>query len=77
MRREHCASFPAGQRGVAPIMAVLTGALAWFDCRLQEAIPAGDHLIFLCRVERIALGPDTDDPLMNSEGSYPRIEGAL
>lgn len=56
---------------------VLTGALAWFDCRLQEAIPAGDHLIFLCRVERIGLGPDTDDPLMNYEGSYRRIEGAL
>ena len=28
MRREHCASFPAGQRGVALIMAVLIVALA-------------------------------------------------
>jgi flavin reductase (DIM6/NTAB) family NADH-FMN oxidoreductase RutF len=56
---------------------ILTGALAWFDCRFQEVIPAGDHLIMLCAVERVGLGPDTDDPLMNYEGSYRRIEGAL
>lgn len=54
---------------------VLTGALAWFDCRLNEALPTGDHLLLLCDVIRIGLSEDTDDPLLNYEGAYRRIEG--
>jgi flavin reductase (DIM6/NTAB) family NADH-FMN oxidoreductase RutF len=54
---------------------VLTGALAWFDCRLTQAIPTGDHLLLICDVVRIGLGADTDDPLLNYEGAYRRIEG--
>jgi flavin reductase (DIM6/NTAB) family NADH-FMN oxidoreductase RutF len=54
---------------------VLQGALAWFDCRIKQAIPAGDHQLFICDVVRIGLGADTDDPLLNYEGAYRRIEG--
>jgi flavin reductase (DIM6/NTAB) family NADH-FMN oxidoreductase RutF len=54
---------------------ILTGALAWYDCRLKETIPAGDHLLMICDVIRLGLGPDTDDPLLNYEGAYRRIEG--
>jgi len=54
---------------------ILTGALAWFDCRVREIVPAGDHRLFLCDVIRLGLGDDTDDPLLNYEGAYRRIEG--
>jgi flavin reductase (DIM6/NTAB) family NADH-FMN oxidoreductase RutF len=54
---------------------ILTGALAWFDCRVRQSIPAGDHLLFICDVIRLGLGDDTDDPLLNYEGAYRRIEG--
>ena len=33
---------------------ILEGALAWLDCRLEQAIEAGDHTLFLGRV--VALG---------------------
>lgn len=56
---------------------ILLGALAWFDCRLEQTLPVGDHLALLCRVERVGLAPDTDDPLLSYEGSFRRIEGML
>ncbi len=53
---------------------ILTGALAWFDCRVRQTVPAGDHRLFICDVIRLGLGDDTDDPLLNYEGAYRRIE---
>ena len=37
---------------------VLTGALASFDCRVVEAIPASTHTIFICEVVDVASDGD-------------------
>jgi flavin reductase (DIM6/NTAB) family NADH-FMN oxidoreductase RutF len=55
---------------------ILPGALAWFDCRLTAAHDGGDHLILIGEVLALALGDDTDDPLLTYEGTYRRLEGA-
>lgn len=55
---------------------ILRGSLAWFDCRLAAIHDGGDHLIFVGEVVAVGIGEDTDDPLLNYEGSYRRIEGA-
>jgi flavin reductase (DIM6/NTAB) family NADH-FMN oxidoreductase RutF len=55
---------------------VLKGALAWFDCRVTQIIETGDHLLVIGETLAIGVGPDTDDPLLNYEGAYRRIEGA-
>lgn len=53
---------------------ILEGVLAWFDCRLELATPMGDHMMLVCRVVRLGLGEDTDDPLVRYESGYRRIE---
>lgn len=53
---------------------LLSAALAWFDCRLELATPMGDHMMLVCRVAQLALGPDTDDPLVRYETGYRRLE---
>ncbi len=55
---------------------ILTGALAWFDCRVQADHDGGDHRIVVGEVQAAGLGEDTDDPLLNYEGRYRSIEGA-
>lgn len=54
---------------------VLRGALAWFDCEVTQVVEVGDHLMAIGAVRAIGLGPDTDDPLLNYEGAYRRLEG--
>jgi flavin reductase (DIM6/NTAB) family NADH-FMN oxidoreductase RutF len=53
---------------------ILDGALAWFDCTLELATPMGDHMMLVCRIARLGLGDDTDDPLVTYEAAYRRIE---
>lgn len=48
---------------------VLPGALALFECSLEQALPAGDHLILIGRVQRASFD-DTARPLLFSAGSY-------
>jgi flavin reductase (DIM6/NTAB) family NADH-FMN oxidoreductase RutF len=55
---------------------ILRGALAWFDCRVNAIHDGGDHVIVVGAVLAVGLGEDTDDPLLNYEGAYRRIEGA-
>jgi flavin reductase (DIM6/NTAB) family NADH-FMN oxidoreductase RutF len=55
---------------------ILRDALAWFDCRLTASHDGGDHLILVGEVLALAVGPDTDDPLITYEGAYRRIESA-
>lgn len=52
----------------------LSGALAWFDCRLDALHPGGDHAIVVGLVTATGLGPDTDDPLLYYEGRYRGLE---
>ncbi len=53
---------------------VLTGALAWFDCRVGSVHDGGDHVIVVGVVERVGIGEDTDDPLIYYEGRYRSLE---
>jgi flavin reductase (DIM6/NTAB) family NADH-FMN oxidoreductase RutF len=55
---------------------VLHGALAWFDCEVADTVETGDHVLVIGAVRAAGLGPDTDDPLLNYEGGYRRLEGA-
>ena len=47
---------------------VLTGALASFDCRVEEFHRAGSHFIFLGNVEEVVLGSGV--PLLFGSRSY-------
>ncbi len=61
-----------GQRAEtgAPIIA---GALAWLDCRVDQAIDAGDHIIYVGLV--VASGVrDADAPLVYWRGNYQRLD---
>ncbi|HUP69049.1 MAG TPA: flavin reductase family protein [Acidimicrobiales bacterium] len=55
---------------------VLSGVLAWVDCRVQAVHQAGDHLIVVGSV--VGLGLGTDDggrtPLLFYRGGYGRFE---
>ncbi|MGI8475607.1 MAG: flavin reductase family protein [Thermomicrobiales bacterium] len=55
---------------------ILLDALAWFDCRVFATHDGGDHAIVIGEAVGIGVGADTDDPLLNYEGAYRRIEGA-
>ncbi len=56
--------------------AILVGALAWFDCRVHSTHDGGDHVIVVGRVENVAVGEDTDDPLLYYEGRYRSLEAS-
>lgn len=48
---------------------ILSGALAQFDCKTVERFDAGDHWIYLGRVERMGSNPD-GHPLLYYRGGY-------
>lgn len=48
---------------------VLPGALALFECTLEQTVPAGDHLILIGRVQRASFD-DAASPLLFSAGRY-------
>lgn len=51
---------------------VLRGSLAWFDCRVTAAHEAGDHTLFIGRVEAMN-AEDDGDPLVFFRGAYHRL----
>lgn len=50
---------------------VLLDALAWVDCSLESAVEAGDHTLFIGRVE--ALGRREGAPLVYYRGKYREL----
>lgn len=61
-----------GQKAVtgAPIV---PGVLGWLDCRVDQAIDAGDHIIYIGLV--VASGVREDDkPLLYWHGGYQRLD---
>jgi flavin reductase len=52
---------------------VLTGAVAWLDCRVTEMHAAGDHTIFLGEVVALGTG-DGVAPLIYFGGGYRALE---
>jgi flavin reductase (DIM6/NTAB) family NADH-FMN oxidoreductase RutF len=60
-----------GWRRVKSGAPVLEESLAWLDCVLVEALPGGDHTIFVGRVE--AAGQTAGRPLLWFGSDYRRI----
>ena len=53
---------------------VLTGALAWIDCSLEQLVEAGDHYIALGRVRSLDIDADqATEPLVFFKGGYGTI----
>ncbi|MGH3585850.1 MAG: FCD domain-containing protein, partial [Pseudonocardia sp.] len=53
---------------------VVSGALAWFDARLHDLLPGGDHEILIGEV--IAVGGGDGEPLLYWAGDYRTIDRA-
>jgi flavin reductase (DIM6/NTAB) family NADH-FMN oxidoreductase RutF len=51
---------------------IIEGCLAYLDCRVVEAVPAGDHTIFLGQVEEAAVVNEAR-PLLFFRGRYCRL----
>jgi flavin reductase (DIM6/NTAB) family NADH-FMN oxidoreductase RutF len=51
---------------------VVAGALAHVDCSVARRVPAGDHIIYIGRVENVVLS-DGDRPLVYYSRSYHRL----
>jgi flavin reductase (DIM6/NTAB) family NADH-FMN oxidoreductase RutF len=52
---------------------LLTSGLAGLDCRVVEALPAGNHTIFVGEVVAAYTGSDTGDPLLYYDRDYREI----
>ena len=52
---------------------VLSGAVAWLDCTVAQAVDAGDHTVFIGRVE--AAAADGGAPLIYWRGAYRTLLG--
>jgi flavin reductase len=55
---------------------VLSGALAWLECKLATVYDGGDHSIFLGEVQTIGRGK-TEDALLFYDGGFHRLESGL
>lgn len=55
--------------------ALIEGAIAHFDCRLEQAIEAGDHTILIGRVEAVT-HQMSGEPLMYYRGQYAAVSTA-
>ncbi|GAB2459134.1 flavin reductase family protein [Jatrophihabitans fulvus] len=50
----------------------IDSAALWLDCSLEEEMPAGDHVIAVMRVHRLAFDPQVD-PLVFHGSRYRRL----
>lgn len=54
---------------------LLDDAVAWIDCTVHEAVPAGDHTVFLGRVEALKLRDADARPLVYWKRGYFGLDG--
>lgn len=52
---------------------LLEGALAWFDCRVTDWLPGGDHSIVVGEVVDLAIERPDAQPLLFHAGAYRRL----
>jgi flavin reductase (DIM6/NTAB) family NADH-FMN oxidoreductase RutF len=50
---------------------LLEGALAWFECRTNQIVPAGDHVIIIGQVEIVEMFPGK--PLIYFSTQYSHL----
>ena len=55
---------------------ILEGAIAWLECSVVERFSAGDHDLFIGRVEAMGRAPGSGSPLLYFRRRYLRIERA-
>lgn len=51
---------------------ILDDGLAWLECTIEDEYPAGDHVIVLCRADRLAESAG-GGPLLRFRGDYGRL----
>lgn len=49
----------------------IPGAIAWLDCSVEQAVDAGDHVVYIGRVEQAEVGECA--PLLHFRGKYAQI----
>ncbi len=70
-REEFCgAAWHLGTTGLP----LLDGAMTTLECSVTEVFAAGDHDLFIGRVDHLALDPAHDDPLIYYRRHYLRVE---
>lgn len=70
-RDEFCgAAWHLGESGLP----LLDGAIAGLECTVTGVMAAGDHDLFIGRVDRLVGGPVHDDPLVYYRRHYLRVE---
>ncbi len=52
---------------------ILSGALAWYDCRIEAAYHGGDHTLFVGRVEALGFSESSSGPLLYFANRYAKI----
>lgn len=52
---------------------LLTTAVAWFECRTQQTVLAGDHTLVVGEVLGLAVPRPADAPLLYLDGSYSTL----
>jgi flavin reductase (DIM6/NTAB) family NADH-FMN oxidoreductase RutF len=50
----------------------LPGALAYVDCRVRDAVDAGDHIVYVGSVEAVAIDAE-QEPLVYWRGVYQKL----
>lgn len=54
---------------------LLDGVLAWCDCSVERAVEAGDHTLFIGRVEAVGVLDEEARPLVHYLGRYRSLGG--
>ena len=62
------------ERGEASGAPLVTGALATVECRTEQRIPAGDHVLLIGRVLSARIGTGEDGPLVYFRGQYRQLD---
>jgi len=72
-REEFCgASWHAGSAGLP----LLDGAIATLECTVVQTFSAGDHDLFIGRVDALDCADDSATPLVFFRRHYPRVQPA-
>lgn len=66
----------ASWREGATGLPILSDSIAWLECTVEDVHPAGDHDLYIARVDAAASAGEKSMPLLYYSGRYLRIERA-